>query len=252
MAHESSGRSGYSTMGVDNGSNRATHRGFACDGCRMDPIVGTRYKCSTCPDHDLCAHCMERYDTTDDDRTPRHIFYRLPRADSSGGAVAALVGRHTWIHRGITCVHCQNNIIGFKYTCTKCSDPVCEFCEQRNVHTCGHNMLKLRPSEPRFSSSNSAEHKESRDEIEDKFVQWVIGEGSIPEICRNRVPRPVRGISGEWRWNRNTEDPTIQRTCNPINTFKWEWVGRNGSELQVNNYINRKGGDTVNSIVLRK
>lgn len=36
------------------------HRFFLCDGCDMAPIVGTRWKCSQCPNYDLCSDCYEK------------------------------------------------------------------------------------------------------------------------------------------------------------------------------------------------
>lgn len=32
------------------------HPNVICDGCE-GPVVGTRFKCSVCPDYDLCSTC---------------------------------------------------------------------------------------------------------------------------------------------------------------------------------------------------
>ena len=31
-----------------------------CDGCRMVPIIGQRYSCSTCGNYDLCSACEKK------------------------------------------------------------------------------------------------------------------------------------------------------------------------------------------------
>lgn len=33
------------------------HMDVTCDGCEEEPIVGDRFKCSKCPDTDLCGRC---------------------------------------------------------------------------------------------------------------------------------------------------------------------------------------------------
>ncbi|XP_061582455.1 sequestosome-1 [Cololabis saira] len=37
----------------------AVHPSVTCDGCE-GPVVGTRFKCSVCPDYDLCSACQAR------------------------------------------------------------------------------------------------------------------------------------------------------------------------------------------------
>jgi hypothetical protein len=43
----------------DHGAPAQTHPHVVCDGCQGG-IVGSRFKCTMCPDFDLCARCEER------------------------------------------------------------------------------------------------------------------------------------------------------------------------------------------------
>ena len=36
------------------------HSGIKCNSCGMEPIVGYRYKCSECPNYNLCERCEEK------------------------------------------------------------------------------------------------------------------------------------------------------------------------------------------------
>jgi hypothetical protein len=47
------------------------HRGITCDGCQICPVVGVRYKCSECPDFDLCQDCEAK------DVHNHHVFLKL-------------------------------------------------------------------------------------------------------------------------------------------------------------------------------
>ena len=38
-----------------------THPGITCDGCLTSPIIGFRYNCSNCKNHDLCETCYDAW-----------------------------------------------------------------------------------------------------------------------------------------------------------------------------------------------
>eukprot|EP00026_Physarum_polycephalum_P006536 Phypoly_transcript_06584.p1 GENE.Phypoly_transcript_06584~~Phypoly_transcript_06584.p1 ORF type:complete len:510 (+),score=78.76 Phypoly_transcript_06584:83-1531(+) len=49
------------TNNVDNRKSGVVHENVTCDGCQ-GPVVGIRYKCSVCPDYDLCESCEVKGD----------------------------------------------------------------------------------------------------------------------------------------------------------------------------------------------
>ena len=42
-------------------SKFGTHVGITCDGCNCAPIVGFRWRCLNCDNHDLCDACYNVY-----------------------------------------------------------------------------------------------------------------------------------------------------------------------------------------------
>ncbi|XP_063737648.1 sequestosome-1 isoform X2 [Eleginops maclovinus] len=57
----------------------ATHPDVTCDGCE-GPVVGTRFKCSVCPNYDLCSACQARGTHTEHQLLPIwHPLQWFPR-----------------------------------------------------------------------------------------------------------------------------------------------------------------------------
>lgn len=53
------------------------HIGVVCDGCGASPIVGTRFKCTSCPDYDLCQGCHEKRTELHSGDCAAHEFQRI-------------------------------------------------------------------------------------------------------------------------------------------------------------------------------
>lgn len=51
--------------------SNVVHQGITCDGCSKRPVTGVRYKCSECPDYDLCEDCEAK------DIHNHHVFLKL-------------------------------------------------------------------------------------------------------------------------------------------------------------------------------
>merc|ERR1719150_1621947 len=70
------------------------HKSIICDGCNTGPIVGPRYKCSVCPDFDLCENCNKQEGKHD----PTHPLIKIKVADSFSnrdfGVTYGFVRRH--------------------------------------------------------------------------------------------------------------------------------------------------------------
>ena len=51
--------------------SNVVHQSVSCDGCNKNPLTGVRYKCSECPDFDLCEDCEAK------DVHNHHVFLKL-------------------------------------------------------------------------------------------------------------------------------------------------------------------------------
>jgi len=56
----------------DKESKSGVHQNIQCDGCGQYPLVGARFKCTVCPDFDLCSACESK-----DLHDPSHPLLKL-------------------------------------------------------------------------------------------------------------------------------------------------------------------------------
>ena len=169
MADVTSGQERLDDFSYRPAKMNKVHRGVSCDHCSTSPIRGIRYKCSCCPDYDLCGDCMclleDRDAVRENFHDVHHVFYRLANAvDIDNENRVILTNRSQWVHRGIGCSLCKcSSIVGFRYMCTICAVSLCEQCEQSGEHPISHNLIKIAttPSSSELSplSTSNVRHK---------------------------------------------------------------------------------------------
>lgn len=71
----------------ENQSEPQLHPGVVCDGCQ-GPIVGIRYKCTVCPDYDLCGECEAKA------LHREHPLTKISRPMGGGMRCPYMGGRH--------------------------------------------------------------------------------------------------------------------------------------------------------------
>jgi len=99
-----------------------------CDNCKCKiPFPGSRFKCNTCPDFDLCSKCSAIKDI----HNPNHKFVEIKHPRDI-------------LHNAL-CDSCGNFIVGDRHKCLTCPDfDLCTTCRQKpSIHPEGHNFEKL-------------------------------------------------------------------------------------------------------------
>lgn len=121
------------------------HTFVTCDGCKMSPIIGKRYKCETCPNFDFCEKCF-----LSKGKNHGHCFKDVKEKDIMKEALKTMTrymipqeGKP--VHYQVSCSGCgMTHIVGKRFKCNECENfNYCENCEKmyRNVHC--HPMIEV-------------------------------------------------------------------------------------------------------------
>jgi len=105
------------------------HRNVCCDGCEMFPMIGDRYKCTTCYDFDLCSVCEAKPGS----HPISHPLVKFKRPEIVE-------------HEGVKCDGCGiYPITGDRFKCMVCPQfDLCQKCEEKRLHAVNHPLVKLR------------------------------------------------------------------------------------------------------------
>jgi len=180
---------------------QTVHHGVTCDGCSTYPIVGNRYKCSVCPDYDLCESChsQEKHKEHTLNKVESTPVMKCPWARGQHGGQA--------VHRAI-CDNCSQRIVGNRYKCNNCEDyDLCEACEKLKVHVPEHTFTQIaRPMCPRRFHGKTEEKPKAEEKPEvktevkteeaEKPVEVakpveVVVEAAKPEVVKIEEVKPV-------------------------------------------------------------
>jgi hypothetical protein len=162
MAHPSSGRKDFSPTKLyakpssaagGGGPAAVSHHGITCDQCGASPVVGVRYRCSVCPDFDLCEVCVGRPEEAAHGDGGAHLFLRLAGASAALQRHPQVANRSGVAHEGVWCDLCpgvataspgrRGCIIGTRFQCVQCQVDLCEACEASGRHDPSHPRMKF-------------------------------------------------------------------------------------------------------------
>ena len=124
---------------------KEVHPFATCDGCKMSPIIGKRYKCKKNPNLDFCEKCFKnktktqglKLEAVDTQKIIKKVILKASanRINTDGKP----------IHRMISCEGCgMFPIIGERFKCTVCHNfSYCKNCQQLYANMHGHPLVQL-------------------------------------------------------------------------------------------------------------
>jgi len=164
MMVNSNGRDGgFSRQQASTGGTPTTHVGISCDSCGVSPLQGVRYRCSVCPDYDLCDTCIVAAEAGNPAVHPAaHLFLRIPHHSDDTQRTPQVTNRSAAVHRGVHCDVCvgpfgpasftfgvaeaaKPDIVGYRFECVQCEVNLCEACEALGKHDPSHPRVKRLP-----------------------------------------------------------------------------------------------------------
>ena len=116
------------------------HYNIICDGCKVTPLRGNRYKCKKCKDFDFCENCYQK-----NKESHGHDFKVIehPINRNRLGHQNTKYCQRGLVHSNVMCDGCgMLPIKGWRYKCSICDDyNLCENCEENSGHN--HPFLKI-------------------------------------------------------------------------------------------------------------
>ena len=121
------------------------HFNIICDGCKMHPIVGKRYKCENCKDFDFCEKCYEKNKESHGHKFKQveNPFKKFEKKENKEKK------EKKEVHHFVICDGCKMGpIIGKRYKCKGCKNfDYCEKCYEKNKLTHGHEFTLVEKPE---------------------------------------------------------------------------------------------------------
>ena len=118
------------------------HFNILCDGCKMNPIRGNRYKCKGCPDFDFCENCYQK-----NKDIHGHEFKKIEKLGFSNILEFKKKDycKRENVHMGVKCNECGlDPITGCRFKCSICENyNLCKVCEERSGCKHGHPLIKI-------------------------------------------------------------------------------------------------------------
>ena len=118
------------------------HFNVLCDGCKMNPIRGNRYKCKGCPDFDFCENCYQK-----NKDSHGHEFKKIEKLSIPNILEHKNKDCHKRnnVHMGVRCDGCGlDPITGSRFKCSICENyDLCENCEESLGFKHGHPLIKI-------------------------------------------------------------------------------------------------------------